>query len=240
MTRNASTPPTRNGRTWRRAVSSCATVQHLSGLAGRTAPMAGNAPAGEPTMRKNGSPGAPGWRSAWCWRCCCCCGPCRWRDLDALRNATLRMGRERPRRARPAVAFSGIRHVGESFNQMAERIAALVDNQRSMTNAVSHELRTPLARLSFEVDMLGQSCSVPGPPRTDPAGYARRHQRARRWSTTAGLRADARPTTSSSRKPWTCATGWRDPGAGGAPGRARGVRCHVREGLPALLAAPAT
>ena len=34
------------------------------------------------------------------------------------------------------------------FNHMAERIAALVDNQRSLTNAVSHELRT-LARLSF-------------------------------------------------------------------------------------------
>ena len=39
---------------------------------------------------------------------------------------------------------------------MAERIAALVDNQRSLTNAVSHELRTPLARLSFEVDMLSE------------------------------------------------------------------------------------
>ena len=38
---------------------------------------------------------------------------------------------------------------------MAERIAALVDNQRSLTNAVSHELRT-LARLSFEVDMLSE------------------------------------------------------------------------------------
>ena len=38
--------------------------------------------------------------------------------------------------------ISGIRHIGESFNHMAERIAALVDNQRSLTNAVSHELRT--------------------------------------------------------------------------------------------------
>ncbi|WYX10413.1 ATP-binding protein [Achromobacter xylosoxidans] len=52
--------------------------------------------------------------------------------------------------------IAGIRHVGESFNQMAERIAALIENQRSLTNAVSHELRTPLARLSFEVDMLGR------------------------------------------------------------------------------------
>lgn len=77
-----------------------------------------------------------------------------WRDLDALRKATLRMGQGdmsvRVRLSR----ISGIRHVGESFNHMAERIAALIDNQRSLTNAVSHELRTPLARLSFEVDQL--------------------------------------------------------------------------------------
>lgn len=79
-----------------------------------------------------------------------------WRDLDSLRNATLRMGQgDLSVRARLS-HFSGIRYVGESFNQMAERIAALVENQRSLANAVSHELRTPLARLSFEVDMLGQ------------------------------------------------------------------------------------
>ncbi|WMD22055.1 ATP-binding protein [Achromobacter seleniivolatilans] len=84
-----------------------------------------------------------------------------WRDLDALRNATLRMGQGdmsvRVRLSR----ISGIRHVGESFNQMAERIATLIDTQRSLTNAVSHELRTPLARLSFEVDMLGHDQYLP-------------------------------------------------------------------------------
>ena len=42
---------------------------------------------------------------------------------------------------------------------MAERIAALIENQRSLTNAVSHELRTPLARLAFEVDLLRQDRS---------------------------------------------------------------------------------
>ena len=84
-----------------------------------------------------------------------------WRDLDALRKATLRMGQGdmsvRVRLSR----ISGIRYVGESFNHMAERIAALIDNQRSLTNAVSHELRTPLARLSFEVDMLGHDQYLP-------------------------------------------------------------------------------
>ena len=84
-----------------------------------------------------------------------------WRDLDSLRKATLRMGHGdmsvRVRLSR----ISGIRHVGESFNHMAERIAVLIDNQRSLTNAVSHELRTPLARLSFEVDMLGHDRYLP-------------------------------------------------------------------------------
>lgn len=84
-----------------------------------------------------------------------------WRDLDRLRNATLRMGQgELGARVRLS-RLAGMRHVGESFNQMAERISALVENQRSLTNAVSHELRTPLARLSFEVALLGQDQHLP-------------------------------------------------------------------------------
>ncbi len=84
-----------------------------------------------------------------------------WRDLDRLRNATLRMGQgELGVRVRLS-RLAGMRHVGESFNQMAERISALVENQRSLTNAVSHELRTPLARLSFEVALLGQDQHQP-------------------------------------------------------------------------------
>lgn len=84
-----------------------------------------------------------------------------WRDLDRLRNATLRMGQgELGSRVRLS-RLAGMRHVGESFNQMAERISVLVENQRSLTNAVSHELRTPLARLSFEVALLGQDQHLP-------------------------------------------------------------------------------
>lgn len=77
-----------------------------------------------------------------------------WRDLDALRQASLRMAQgELDVRARIS-RFSALRHVSGAFNHMAERIAALVDNQRSLTHAVSHELRTPVARLTFELDML--------------------------------------------------------------------------------------
>ena len=71
----------------------------------------------------------------------CCCGRCRSGATWTLRNAALRMGQGdlgiRVRLSR----IAGIRHIGETFNQMASRISALIENQRSMTNAVSHELR---------------------------------------------------------------------------------------------------
>lgn len=80
-----------------------------------------------------------------------------WRDMDRLRNAAVRMGQGDLGMRVHLSRITGIRHVGESFNAMASRIATLIDNQRSLTNAVSHELRTPLARLSFEVDVLDRS-----------------------------------------------------------------------------------
>ena len=80
-----------------------------------------------------------------------------WRDMDRLRNAAVRMGQGDLDIRVHLSRITGIRHVGESFNAMASRIATLIENQRSLTNAVSHELRTPLARLSFEVDVLDRS-----------------------------------------------------------------------------------
>ena len=77
-----------------------------------------------------------------------------WRDLEALKTAAQRMGQgDLQARARLS-RHSTIRGLGDTFNQMSERISALVSNQRELTNAVSHELRTPIARLSFELDMM--------------------------------------------------------------------------------------
>lgn len=44
--------------------------------------------------------------------------------------------------------------IGGTFNQMAERVEALVRGQRQLMAAVSHELRTPLARLRLHTEML--------------------------------------------------------------------------------------
>lgn len=79
-----------------------------------------------------------------------------WRDLEALKTAAQRMGQgDLQARARLS-RYSSIRGLGDTFNQMSDRISALIGNQRDLTNAVSHELRTPIARLSFELDMIDQ------------------------------------------------------------------------------------
>ena len=101
--------------------------------------------------------------------------------------------------------IAGIRHIGETFNQMASRISALIENQRSMTNAVSHELRTPLARLSFELDLLAREEAKRGLIIQDMRGH---RGTAGHGGRTAGLRppGTARRGQSSSR-PWTRSTG---------------------------------
>ncbi|WMD21963.1 ATP-binding protein [Achromobacter seleniivolatilans] len=77
-----------------------------------------------------------------------------WRDLEALQGAAQRMGQgDLQARARLS-RHSSVRNLGDAFNQMSDRISALISNQRDLTNAVSHELRTPIARLAFELDMI--------------------------------------------------------------------------------------
>lgn len=47
-----------------------------------------------------------------------------------------------------------VREVGSSFNEMADRVTALLDAQRAMTAEVSHQLRTPLASLRLRLELL--------------------------------------------------------------------------------------
>lgn len=47
-----------------------------------------------------------------------------------------------------------IGELSQTFNQMAEKIQALLSSQKHLANAVSHELRTPITRLKFEMDHL--------------------------------------------------------------------------------------
>ena len=45
------------------------------------------------------------------------------------------------------------------FNEMAERIEQLVNNQKQLIQAVAHELRTPIARIRFGIEMMAMSKS---------------------------------------------------------------------------------
>jgi signal transduction histidine kinase len=81
-------------------------------------------------------------------------------DLDDAAHA-LTEGRFRER----VVVASGppeLRRLTDSFNAMAERIATLVERQRSFVSYASHQLRTPLATLRLCADNLAPAVDASG------------------------------------------------------------------------------
>ena len=61
-----------------------------------------------------------------------------------------------------------ISQLGQSFNNMAERIAMLLSNQQRLFRDISHELRTPLARQQIALELLARKL-----PDNDRAGIER-------------------------------------------------------------------
>jgi signal transduction histidine kinase len=47
--------------------------------------------------------------------------------------------------------------IGDTFNQMADRLQGMVQGQRQLMAAVSHEVRTPLARMRIQTELLRDS-----------------------------------------------------------------------------------
>lgn len=77
------------------------------------------------------------------------------RDLGTLATAARRLGDgDLAARARVAGREDAVGELARTFDEMAERIEALVAGQRELLRAVSHELRTPLARLRFGLELL--------------------------------------------------------------------------------------
>ena len=76
------------------------------------------------------------------------------RPLTALRDTALRMagGDLAQRIARPGADEIGA--VGQAFNQMAEQVETMVEEQRAFASNASHELRTPLTTMRLRTEAL--------------------------------------------------------------------------------------
>ncbi len=80
-----------------------------------------------------------------------------WRNLKKIMDAAEHFGSGRFDARAKVGKRSQLRQLAEVFNNMAEKIADLIQSQKLLVNAVSHELRTPVARMRFSLDMLDNS-----------------------------------------------------------------------------------
>lgn len=79
------------------------------------------------------------------------------RRLVLLRNTTRAFGKgDLKSRINPDRA-SYLADIEQEFNRMADRIQALMADNKLLSRAVSHDLKTPLARLRFGIDLLADS-----------------------------------------------------------------------------------
>lgn len=84
-----------------------------------------------------------------------------WRDLEALKAATARVG-EGDFGVRASIAPSSMLHpISSAFNVMTGRVEALLQSHRDLEQGVAHELRTPLAQLKFDLE-LARTATRPG------------------------------------------------------------------------------
>jgi signal transduction histidine kinase len=87
----------------------------------------------------------------------------RWiaRPLRPLQSAAARLGHgEIAARAEAGTGPPELRELATTFNEMAARIASLLDRQRNMTADVSHQLRTPLSALRLRLELLADDVPV--------------------------------------------------------------------------------
>lgn len=108
-------------------------------------------------------------------------GLARWiaRPLSGLQAATTRMGHgDVAARTNVDSGPPEVRAVAAAFNDMAGRLATLLESQRTMTADVSHQLRTPLAALQLRLELLADDS--PESTRVELAGALREIERLNR------------------------------------------------------------
>jgi len=84
-----------------------------------------------------------------------------WRDLEAMKAATARVG-EGDFMVRADVGKASLLEpIASAFNGMAQRVQGLLRSHRELEQGVAHELRTPLAQLRFDLE-LARGSAQPG------------------------------------------------------------------------------
>jgi len=77
-----------------------------------------------------------------------------WRDLERLKRTAARLGQGHLSARTHIPASSNISGLAGVFDDMAQDIEGLLNQQRDLLNAVSHELRTPLTRMDFCLELV--------------------------------------------------------------------------------------
>lgn len=76
------------------------------------------------------------------------------RPLATLAEVTERFGRGEVVPSAPEDGPREVRRAAAAFNRMQERVARLIDTQRTMLRAVGHDLRTPITRLRMRAELV--------------------------------------------------------------------------------------
>lgn len=76
-----------------------------------------------------------------------------WRDHKVLKKEVQKFGQGHLSSRVDIPKGSMAAELSDTFNSMADKIQALIQTNKDLTNAVAHDLRTPLARLRFAVEM---------------------------------------------------------------------------------------
>ncbi len=76
-----------------------------------------------------------------------------WRDLEALKAATARVGAGDFGVRADVSRNSLLQPIAAGFNTMSERVQRLLQSHRDLEQGVAHELRTPLAQLKFDLEL---------------------------------------------------------------------------------------
>jgi hypothetical protein len=76
------------------------------------------------------------------------------RPLSALATAARTLGTPAEGEALAEVGPAEVRQVARAFNDMRQRIGAMVDEKTRMLAAISHDLRAPITRMRLRVELL--------------------------------------------------------------------------------------